>query len=171
MSKASLASSPEAGDVSIDDITPMKAAIEASRAALIAGDMPFGASLVSPAGELLLVARNNQVSAADCTGHAETVLVREATNKLGPQSLRGATVYASGEPCAMCSGAMFWAGVARVVFAASQDEICATLGAPMLPIRCATVLSGTTPPVTVDGPVLGAEALAVLQELAARGGG
>ena len=150
------------------DLAPMRAAIEASRAAVAAGNMPFGATLVSAAGAQLLVAQNNQVTSGDCTGHAETVLVRQAAATLGPEVLRGATVYASGEPCAMCSGAMFWAGVIRVVFAASQDDICATLGGAMLPIRSAAVLAAATPPVTVDGPVLGDEALVVLKEFAAR---
>jgi tRNA(Arg) A34 adenosine deaminase TadA len=150
------------------DTAPMRAAIAASRAAMEAGNMPFGATLVSAAGAQLLVAQNNQVTSDDCTGHAETVLVREAAAKLGPDALKGATVYASGEPCAMCAGAMFWAGITRVVFAASQDDICTTLGGATLPIGSATVLAGATPPVMVDGPLLGAEALAVLRDFAQR---
>lgn len=146
------------------DLEPMRLAIAASREAVVEGNMPFGATLVSAAGQVLHVSRNNQVTAGDCTGHAETVLVREATAKLGAQALRGATVYASGEPCAMCSGAMFWAGISRVVFAASQDEIGAVLGGPILPIRTAQTLAGCTPPVAVDGPLLGDEAVAVLRE-------
>ncbi len=146
------------------DIALMQQAIAASRAAWQAGNMPFGATLVSPAGEVLLVSANNQVSAGDCTGHAELVLVREATQQLGAASLRGATVYASGEPCAMCCGALFWAGVRRVVFAASQDQIAAALGGPVLPIHSADVLAGAVPAVAVDGPLLADEALAVLRE-------
>ena len=79
----------------------MQTAIDASVTALEAGDMPFGAVLVSADGQGLLVARNNQITAGDCTGHAEMVLVREATRMLGAEKMVGATVYASGEPCAM----------------------------------------------------------------------
>lgn len=145
------------------DEAPMRRAIEASQQALQRGDMPFGATLASPQGETLLVSANNQNTTRDCTGHAEMVLVREAQARLGDASLRGATVYASGEPCAMCSGAMYWAGIARVVYAASQADIGAALGGDALPIESARVLAGATRPVTVEGPLLREEAVAVLR--------
>lgn len=146
----------------------MQQAIDASRAALAAGDMPYGAVLVSAQGGLLHVARNRQVSSGDGTAHAEMVLVREASARLGPTALRGSTVYASGEPCAMCSGALFWAGVRRVVFAASNPRMAALLGGDLLPIRCAQALAGSAPPVQVDGPLLADAALAVLRDAAAQ---
>jgi len=145
------------------DINAMRLAIEASAAALTDGDMPFGATLVSAQGEILLVAANNQNSAADCTGHAEMVLVRNAQKRLGLSALRNATVYASGEPCAMCSGAMFWGGITRVVYAASTAQIGAALGGPSLPARSADVLANTAPAVMVEGPLMAEEACAVLQ--------
>jgi tRNA(adenine34) deaminase len=150
------------------DHEPMRLAIEASREAVAEGNMPFGATLVSPDGTLLWTAKNHQVTRGDCTGHAELVLVREATAKLGADALRGGTVYASGEPCAMCSGAMFWAGIRRVVFAASQDDIAAALGGDTLPIRSAQVYAGATPAVQVDGPLLGSSAIEVLREAGRR---
>lgn len=150
------------------DHEPMRQAIEASREAVAEGNMPFGATLVSPEGSLLWTARNNQVTRGDCTGHAELVLVREATAKLGADALRGGTVYASGEPCAMCSGAMFWAGIRRVVFAASQQDIIDALGGEQLPIRSAQVYAGASPAVQVDGPLLGSSAIEVLREAGRR---
>ncbi|HNW63659.1 MAG TPA: nucleoside deaminase [Piscinibacter sp.] len=150
------------------DHEPMRQAIEASREAVAEGNMPFGATLVSPEGTLLWTARNNQITRGDCTGHAELVLVREATAKLGADALRGATVYASGEPCAMCSGAMFWAGIRRVVFAASQQDIIDALGGEQLPIRSAQVYAGASPAVQVDGPLLGSSAIEVLREAGRR---
>jgi len=150
------------------DHEPMRQAIEASREAVAEGNMPFGATLVSPEGSLLWTARNNQITRGDCTGHAELVLVREATAKLGADALRGGTVYASGEPCAMCSGAMFWAGIRRVVFAASQQDIIDALGGEQLPIRSAQVYAGASPAVQVDGPLLGSSAIEVLREAGRR---
>ncbi|MFL9881010.1 nucleoside deaminase [Herbaspirillum rhizosphaerae] len=144
------------------DHKAMRLAIEASAEALADGDMPFGATLVSPQGEILLVAANNQNSSADCTGHAEMVLVRNAQKQLGLRALRGATVYASGEPCAMCSGAMFWAEIKRVVYAASTEQIGTALGGPQLPARSADVLANTSPAMTVEGPLMADEACAVL---------
>lgn len=150
--------------VTAADHEPMRRAIEASREAAAEGNMPFGATLVSPEGALLWTARNNQITSGDCTGHAELVLVREASAALGAPALRGATVYASGEPCAMCSGAMFWAGIRRVVYAASQDDIAAALGGDTLPIRSAAVYAGATPAVQVDGPLQAEAAIAVLRQ-------
>ncbi len=145
------------------DAAPMELAIAASVIALEAGNMPFGAVLVDQHGQVLAVAQNNQNTQHDCTGHAELVLVREASERLGPQSLRGNTVYASGEPCAMCCGALFWAGVGRVVFAATQDNIAQALGGPLLPISSSTVLAHAQPAVQVEGPFMAQAAIAVLQ--------
>jgi tRNA(adenine34) deaminase len=150
------------------DLEFMQRAIDASRAALDAGDRPYGAVLASADGDLLHVARNRQATDGDCTAHAETVLVREATARLGAAALCGATVYASGEPCAMCSGALFWAGVRRVVYAVPADAMGALLGGDLLPVRCADVLRGATPPVRVDGPLLAEEAATVLRDAVAR---
>lgn len=150
------------------DQEPMRQAIRASQQAVDEGNMPFGATLVATDGRLLWTARNNQVTSGDCTGHAELVLVREARAALGADAVRGGTVYASGEPCAMCSGAMFWAGIRRVVYAASTADIAAALGGDTLPIRSAEVYAGASPAVLVDGPLQAADAIAVLQDAAAR---
>jgi tRNA(Arg) A34 adenosine deaminase TadA len=151
-----------------DDIGPMRLAVAASRAALDAGDRPYGAALVSASGEVLHVARNTQVTSVDVTAHAEMVLVREASARLGLDALRGATVYASGEPCAMCSGALFWSGVRRVVYAAPAPVMAALLGGDLLPIRCRDVFAGASRPVAIDGPLLEEAAVAVLRDAATR---
>jgi tRNA(Arg) A34 adenosine deaminase TadA len=154
----------------LDDEAAMRRAIAASRAALARGDRPYGAVLVSAQGEPLHEAGNREITTADCTAHAETVLVREAQARLGLDALRGSTVYASGEPCAMCAGAMFWAGVRRVVWAAPQPLMARLMGGELLPARCAQVLAGSTPPVRVEGPLLEDEAAVVLREAAAAQG-
>lgn len=148
-----------------DDARYLREAIVASQQALDAGNMPFGASLVKE-GRLLWVAQNNQRTSADCTGHAEVVLIREARAALGPEVTQGATVYASGEPCAMCAGAMFWAGIRRVVYAATTPDIEAALGGPSLPMRCADALARAQPAVAVEGPLLREEAVTVLRRFA-----
>jgi tRNA(Arg) A34 adenosine deaminase TadA len=147
-----------------DDLRFMRIAIEASRAALRAGNMPYGAALVSPAGELLHVSQNNQVTTGDCTGHAEVALIREAGAALGADKLVGATVYASGEPCAMCAGALFWAKVGRVVFGVSNPTIMRVGGKPTLALNSAAVLATGSHAVEVVGPVLEEEAVKVLRE-------
>jgi tRNA(adenine34) deaminase len=146
----------------------MQLAIVASQRAVVNGDTPFGATLVRD-GIVLHVSGNNQVTTSDCTGHAEVVLLRESASKHGLAALRGATVYASGEPCAMCAAAMFWAGVARVVFAATTQDIIDALGPPFLRLRCSEVMNSGDRVVPVDGPLLRHDAVAVLQAYARSG--
>lgn len=147
----------------LDDTAAMHLAIDASQRALDGGDMPFGACLLSAAGELLHVAGNNQVTSGDFTGHAEMVLLREASMRLGRDALRGTTVLASGEPCAMCSGALFWAGVRRLVFAATTADIAECLGGDVLPPTSRDVLGPASRAVLIDGPLLRDEAVEVLR--------
>lgn len=141
----------------------MRLAIDASRSARAAGNNPFGAVLATPEGQVLLSAENNQRTAADTTGHAEMVLVRQAARQLGPQALRGATVYASGEPCAMCAGALYLAGVGRVVYGATNADIREVLGTPALPASCTYLLRHAVPAVRVDPELLRQEAAAALR--------
>ncbi|CAN94284.1 MULTISPECIES: nucleoside deaminase [Sorangium] len=149
----------------------MQLAVDASSDALRAGNMPFGAVLVQ-GGQVLQVSCNQRRTAnageGDCTAHAEVMLIREATAAHGPEALAGGTVYASGEPCAMCSGALFWAGVSRIVYAASTPDIIAVLGGRALPVRCHEVLANASPAVRVDGPILREAAVALLRSAVER---
>jgi tRNA(Arg) A34 adenosine deaminase TadA len=102
------------------DLNYLHMAIETARKAREHGNHPFGAVLVDEQGRLLLEAENTVVTGRDCTGHAETNLMRKASSELSPEALASCTLYTSTEPCAMCSGAIFWGGVSRVVFALSE---------------------------------------------------
>jgi tRNA(Arg) A34 adenosine deaminase TadA len=146
------------------DSRAMTLAIEASEQALLMGDMPFGATLVSQTGEILMVDKNTQNSKKDCTAHAELALIRNAQTTLPQGVMKGASIYASGEPCAMCSGAIFWAGIARIVYAASQEDIALALGGNTLPLKSDQVLFGADPGVSVQGPLMREEAIKVLQK-------
>lgn len=149
------------------DLQALQLAIDASAAAAAIGDGPFGATLVSADGLEQLVAANNVNSAADFSGHAEIVALRQAQQLWGRAGLRGATLYASGEPCAMCAGALFWAGVKRVVFGATQADVIRLLGPrPAMPTDSRRTLAGAQPAVQIDGPWLNAEACAVLKRFA-----
>ncbi|MFY9479674.1 MAG: nucleoside deaminase [Aquabacterium sp.] len=148
-----------------DDSAHMQAAIQASRQAVALGNMPFGATVVKD-GRRLQVSRNEQVTSGDCMAHAEVVAVRDAVRVHGREALRGATVYASGEPCAMCCGAMFWAGITRVVYAATLDDIIESLGDPTLTMTSKQLLATASPTVRVQGPLLREPAARVLQDFA-----
>jgi len=119
------------------------------------GDHPFGALLVAPGGTIV-EARNSVVTGADPTGHAETNLVRLA-GRLDRATLFASTLYTSTEPCAMCSGAIYWSGIARVVFALSESELAGMVeeeeGVPPLRLPCRELFARGGREIVVDGPV------------------
>jgi tRNA(Arg) A34 adenosine deaminase TadA len=87
------------------------------------GDNPFGAVLVGEDGRILAECQNTQNTERDVTGHAETNLLRDACRLYDPKTLAASTLYSSGEPCAMCSGTIFWSGVGRVFYGMSSDRL------------------------------------------------
>ncbi len=97
-----------------------KAIIEARRAADI-GEVPVGAVVVDPAGELLALASNETIQNNDPTAHAEILAIRTAAAEIGNYRLTGSTIYTTVEPCAMCAGAIVNARLKRLVFG-THDE-------------------------------------------------
>jgi tRNA(adenine34) deaminase len=94
----------------------MRQANRWAHAARARGNRPFGAVVVSSAGEVLIEAYCNTTETGDCTGHAETNAVRQLSPKVSREVLSSSTLYSSAEPCVMCAGAIFWSGIGRVVF-------------------------------------------------------
>ena len=101
------------------DVHWMRLALEQARAAAQAGEVPVGAVVVRD-GQLLATGRNAPVQGRDPTAHAEIMALRAAAQQLGNYRLQDCTLYVTLEPCAMCSGAMLHARVARVVFGAAD---------------------------------------------------
>ena len=109
----------------------VKQAIELAREARTAGNHPFGALLVLN-GKVVLMARNTVATDQDPTAHAETNLVAAAVRQLAPDQIRRSVLYASCEPCAMCVGKMYWAGIRSVVYALSSEELALLAGRDFL---------------------------------------
>src|SRR5688572_3745828 len=97
-------------------------AIALARQARAAGNHPFGA-LLALDGAVILAAQNTVLADRDPTAHAETNLVRLAIRQLSPEQLRRCVLYTSCEPCAMCTGTIYWAGIRSVVFALASIEL------------------------------------------------
>jgi tRNA(Arg) A34 adenosine deaminase TadA len=118
-------------------------------------DHPFGSIVVAADGRAV-EAMNTVVTTGDPTGHAETNAVRAASQALTPEELATATLYTSTEPCAMCSGAIYWSGIARVVYALSEaglrDLVAAQEGVPTMELPCRDVFARGGRPVAVAGP-------------------
>lgn len=99
----------------------MGLALVQAREAAVAGEVPVGAVVVKD-GQLIASGRNAPIAGHDPTAHAEVVALREAARVLGNYRLDGCTLYVTLEPCAMCSGAVLHARLARVVFGPSDPR-------------------------------------------------
>jgi tRNA(Arg) A34 adenosine deaminase TadA len=118
------------------------------------GNHPFGAILVDSNNQVLLSAENTVLTARDSTGHAETNLVRMATQRFSSAELAGCTLYTSTEPCAMCAGAIYWSGIGRVVYALSEIDLFDIVGPSPdhLYLPCREVFSHSERKIEVFGP-------------------
>lgn len=143
----------------------LRLALDVARQARAAGNHPFGAVLVGADGAVLLQAGNGHGDGHDRTAHAERLLMTEACRRYGADFLAGCTMYASAEPCAMCAGAAYWAGVGRVVYGLSERELGRLIGAHpdnlTMDLPCRVVLGAGQRRIAVTGPLLEDEARAV----------
>lgn len=122
------------------------------------GNRPFGAVVVGASGDELAEGFNRVASSGSVIAHAEIDAIEKIAS---PDQIVGATVYASGEPCPMCSAALVWAGVGRIVFAAAERDFSPLLpDGPRFDLSCRKVVAASGQDITIDGPALGAEALA-----------
>lgn len=142
----------------------LRDALAVARAAREAGNHPFGAILVGPDGTVLL-RQGNAHSGGDRTAHAERVLLAEASIRHDAAFLAACTLYSSAEPCAMCAGAAYWAGVGRVVYGLGERALRDLIGPHpenlTLDLPCRTVFAAGQRSVAVTGPLLEDEARAV----------
>lgn len=106
----------------MSDDEAMELALAEARAALATGDVPIGAVVLSPTGEVIGRGRNVREAHADPTGHAEVVALREAAAAVGEWRLEGCTLVVTLEPCTMCAGATVLSRVARLVFGAWDEK-------------------------------------------------
>ena len=148
-----------------DHETLLRRAVTLARAARDHGNHPFGSLLTDAGGTVLLEAENTVVTEADATGHAETNLVRLASRRYSREALQAMTLYTSTEPCAMCSGAIYWSGIGQVVYALAESTLAGVTGPdpenPTLSLPCREVFARGQRPVEVRGPFPLPEAVAV----------
>lgn len=140
----------------LTDEDGMRLALAEARAAAEAGEVPVGAVVVKD-GQVVATGRNAPVQANDPTAHAEIVALRAAAQRLGNYRLDGCTLYVTLEPCAMCSGAMLHARLARVVYGAVEPRTGAA--GSVLDLFAHTAINHQT---AVQGGVLAHECSALL---------
>jgi len=148
--------------LSNEELAFLRRAIDLALSAREHGNHPFGALLVSAEGQVLVEAENTVNTASDCTGHAETNLVRGASQLFDRPTLASSTLYTSTEPCAMCAGAIYWSGVGRVVYGLAEERLFQLTGADpaneTMRLSCREVFSRGQRVIEVIGPVLEDEA-------------
>ena len=101
----------------------LRRSFEVARRATAHGNHPFGAVLVTQHRKVLLEAENGYMPSHDGTAHAERLLATQACTTIDANLLRNATLYSSAEPCAMCAGAIYWAGIGRLVYGLSEHRL------------------------------------------------
>jgi tRNA(Arg) A34 adenosine deaminase TadA len=144
----------------------LRKAFDVARRAGEGGDHPFGCILVDEGGIVLMEQGNGyKAEGRDMTAHAERMLATRASKSRPPSFLASCTLYASAEPCAMCAGAIYWAGIGRVVYGQSERDLKAATGDhaenPTLDLPCRTVFTAGQRKVEVVGPLLSEEAAAL----------
>jgi tRNA(Arg) A34 adenosine deaminase TadA len=136
------------------DLAHLRRCVELAAEAVEAGDFPFGSVLVAADGTAAAEDRNREVTTGDPTSHPEFALARWAATNMTPPERAAATVYTSGEHCPMCAAAHGWAGLGRIVYATSSEQLggwLADLGVspgPVLPLAITQVVPG----LAVAGP-------------------
>jgi tRNA(Arg) A34 adenosine deaminase TadA len=156
---------PEAALPPLDHESFLRRCFDVARRARTHGNHPFGAILVGPDGTVLIEQENGYLPDRDMTAHAERLLATRASKTYKPGFLAGCTLYASAEPCAMCAGAIYWAGIGRVVYGMNERDLKAITGNhaenPTLDLPCRTVFAAGQRTVEVIGPLLVAESAAL----------
>ena len=112
--------------VSDADLAHMQVALAEARACLGTGDVPVGAVVIGPGGDVVGRGRNRREAVGDPTAHAEVLALREAAERLGRWRLDDCTLVVTLEPCAMCAGAVVLARVERLVLGAWDSKAGAT---------------------------------------------
>ncbi len=153
-------------ELSAQDERLLRRAIEVSARSVANGNTPFGAIMADPAGRVLLEAENTGITGRNTLNHAETNLMNLAVTTLNPHQIATATLYTSCEPCAMCSGSMYWGGLNRMVYGMSEADLLEITGedpstATMRGVGCRNILQSGQRDIEVSGPHLVEEASAI----------
>ncbi|MEG0234740.1 nucleoside deaminase [Cetobacterium sp.] len=135
----------------------LRRCIEIADEAVASGNNPFGALLVDSKGDIIVESGNIEITEKDCTGHAETTVMRKATKLYSKEFLWDCTLYTTAEPCCMCTGAIYWGNVGRVVFGITEKQLLELTGSheknPTFDVPCREVLAKGQKNIEVIGPI------------------
>jgi len=139
-------------------IQHLRQANEVAKRAQAEGHHPFGAILVAPDQETILLEQGN----VDVVNHAEAVLCRSAFSRFSPDYLWQCTLYTTVEPCAMCAATQYWANIGQLVYGISEQRLLQLTGNdaqnPTMDLPCREVLARGQKEIAVWGPIPEVEA-------------
>ena len=146
-------------DLAAREVDLLKRVIEICREARDKGNHPFGCLLADAEGNVLMEQGNEENALhGDCTAHAETLLMRKASQVYSKEEMKHFTMYNCGDPCSMCAGAMYWGNLGRLVYIARESELKKMTGDdirnPTLDLPCRVVFSRGQKDMEVLGPFL-----------------
>jgi tRNA(adenine34) deaminase len=140
----------------------LRHAIRLAMEARSRGNRPFGALIVDGSGAVIGEAEADSMTTGDCTGHAETNVLRGVTPRCPREQMAKCTLYTSAEPCVMCAGAIFWSNIRRVVYGIDATTLRGYRGevAGQMDLRmsCRDVFRASPHAIEVIGPLLEEEA-------------
>lgn len=130
---------------------------EVAKAAMQAGNNPFGALLADDeTGEILLEQGNAEHDTHDATAHAEQVLASRASRTIDRARLCHCTLYTTCEPCPMCTGGIYWANIGRIVYGVSEQRLLELTGSdeknPTFSMGAARVIASGQKEIGLEGP-------------------
>lgn len=143
--------------MNIDFTKLLKEANKVAMRSVESGNNPFGAILVDKDDNILLESGNLEKTLGVATGHAELKLCELASKKYDKEFLNTTTLITTVEPCAMCSGAIYWTGIGRVVYGINEADLKILTGDdfrnPTMALDCRKVLSSGQRDIIVEGPI------------------
>ncbi|MFL7838510.1 MAG: nucleoside deaminase [Candidatus Promineifilaceae bacterium] len=134
-------------------IRHLRHANRVAEAAMEQGSHPFGAILVAPDNETVLMEQGN----INTVNHAESTLARLAAEQFDSDFLWECTLYTTAEPCAMCAGTQYWANIGKLVYGISERQLLAYTGShdenPTMDVPCRYIFEHSQKAVQVWGPI------------------
>lgn len=140
----------------MDHLKYLLAANEVAKKARESGNTPFGAVLVDDKGNIIMEQGNAEGDLHDATAHAERMLASRASQAYSKDFLWKCTLYTTFEPCCMCTGAIYWSNIGKIVYALTEKQLLELTGAdeknPTFNISSRTILAAGQKNIEVLGP-------------------
>ena len=153
------------GRMNEKDIELLRRTAEIAHKAMESGNHPFGALLADKDGNVLLE-QGNEFQEGGSAYHAETLLLLKAARLYSPEKLKECTLYSNFEPCCMCTGALYWTNVGRLVFGATEKDLLKYTGDneenPTFSLSSREVVARGQKDIVIEGPAEDEELLALI---------